>query len=260
MVQTPHEASEPSTLHADSAATSVESAGGTSVDLELPEWPTSFEPKVTPFWVKSALATDSAHLDPELPPKVFKEFLQERSRTVLDDAQAAAPGRVNLVGSSGLARKRSMLSRQFTPSADDGGGEEEEQGDESAAILVSETFRSSTNYLPSPPPPSNQYSRYPIRIERAIYRLGHIKLAEPRRPLYQQVLISNLMFWYLSVIDKTGQNDEGQEEAQNAAGASSAQAGAAGQEQAEKDWRRQESAHVQDRADIAAVWPVSDVS
>ncbi|KAG6891223.1 hypothetical protein C0995_008475 [Termitomyces sp. Mi166 len=49
----------------------------------------------------------------------------------------------------------------------------------------------------------NNYSRYPIHVERAIYRLSHIKLANPRRPLYEQVLISNLMFWYLGVINKT---------------------------------------------------------
>ncbi|SPC62496.1 uncharacterized protein UHOD_04294 [Ustilago sp. UG-2017b] len=49
------------------------------------------------------------------------------------------------------------------------------------------------------------YSRYPIHIERAVYRLSHIKLANPRRPLYEQVLISNLMFWYLSVINRGGQ-------------------------------------------------------
>ncbi|KAG6829882.1 hypothetical protein H0H92_003151 [Tricholoma furcatifolium] len=48
----------------------------------------------------------------------------------------------------------------------------------------------------------NNYSRYPIHVERAIYRLSHIKLANPRRPLYEQVLISNLMFWYLGVIHK----------------------------------------------------------
>ena len=47
-----------------------------------------------------------------------------------------------------------------------------------------------------------QYARYPIHVERAIYRLSHIKLANPRRPLYEQVLISNLMFWYLGIVNK----------------------------------------------------------
>lgn len=44
--------------------------------------------------------------------------------------------------------------------------------------------------------PSGRYInfyRLPIHVERAVYRLSHIKLANPRRPLYEQVLISNLM-------------------------------------------------------------------
>lgn len=43
--------------------------------------------------------------------------------------------------------------------------------------------------------------RYPISVERSLYRLSHVKLSNPRRPLYQQVEISNFMFWYLSIID-----------------------------------------------------------
>lgn len=49
-------------------------------------------------------------------------------------------------------------------------------------------------------------NRLPIHIERAIYRLSHTKLANPRRPLHEQVLISNLMFWYLSVVSSTQPN------------------------------------------------------
>jgi Activator of mitotic machinery Cdc14 phosphatase activation C-term len=77
-------------------------------------------------------------------------------------------------------------------------------GREAAAALLGE----SKSYVPpaSPQPPSvNNFSRYPIHVERAIYRLSHIKLANPRRALYEQVLISNLMFWYLGVINKTQQ-------------------------------------------------------
>ena len=70
------------------------------------------------------------------------------------------------------------------------------------------------------PSPSSQtggpYARYPIHVERAIYRLSHIKLANPRRPLCEQVLISNLMFWYLGVINNKGQtNGTGQNQTQN---------------------------------------------
>lgn len=61
--------------------------------------------------------------------------------------------------------------------------------------------------IPPPPPtasgvllPNGRYAnfyRLPIHVERAVYRLSHIKLANPRRPLYEQVLISNLMCTYL---------------------------------------------------------------
>lgn len=78
-------------------------------------------------------------------------------------------------------------------------------GREAAQALLGAS-KSSKNYVPptSPglAPGTNNFSRYPIHVERAIYRLSHIKLANPRRPLYEQVLISNLMFWYLGVINK----------------------------------------------------------
>jgi hypothetical protein len=78
-------------------------------------------------------------------------------------------------------------------------------GREAAQALLG-TSKSSKNYVPPPSPGltqgANPYARYPIHVERAIYRLSHIKLANPRRPLYEQVLISNLMFWYLGVINK----------------------------------------------------------
>ncbi|KAI8098222.1 activator of mitotic machinery Cdc14 phosphatase activation C-term-domain-containing protein [Gilbertella persicaria] len=43
------------------------------------------------------------------------------------------------------------------------------------------------------------HTRYPIQTEHAIYRLSHLKLCSSQRPLQQQVVISNLMYWYLSV-------------------------------------------------------------
>ncbi|KAF8668177.1 Activator of mitotic machinery Cdc14 phosphatase activation C-term [Rhizoctonia solani] len=58
------------------------------------------------------------------------------------------------------------------------------------------------------PSANGTYARYPIHVERAVYRLSHIKLANPRRPLYEQVLISNLMFWYLGVINKQQQEEK----------------------------------------------------
>lgn len=48
---------------------------------------------------------------------------------------------------------------------------------------------------------NDDFARFPVHVERAIYRLSHYKLSNPRRPLHHQVLISNLMFWYLSIIN-----------------------------------------------------------
>ncbi|KAK9468913.1 hypothetical protein V1512DRAFT_233970 [Lipomyces arxii] len=46
------------------------------------------------------------------------------------------------------------------------------------------------------------YARFPLHIERAIYRLSHLKLANPHRPLCQQVLLSNFMYGYLELINQ----------------------------------------------------------
>ena len=88
-------------------------------------------------------------------------------------------------------------------------------GRETAAALLGAS-KSSKSRAPSPTPQAGgPYARYPIHVERAIYRLSHIKLANPRRPLYEQVLISNLMFWYLGVINNKGQtNGAGQNQNQ----------------------------------------------
>ncbi|KAM7199665.1 hypothetical protein V8F33_004317 [Rhypophila sp. PSN 637] len=61
---------------------------------------------------------------------------------------------------------------------------------------------------PSPDPPPRPmrpdidfpWTRFPIIEERAIYRMAHIKLANPRRPLHSQVLLSNFMYSYLAKV------------------------------------------------------------
>lgn len=60
---------------------------------------------------------------------------------------------------------------------------------------------------PAPPPPRQlkpdvdyPYTRFPILEERAIYRMAHIKLANPKRNLLSQVLLSNFMYSYLAKI------------------------------------------------------------
>jgi Activator of mitotic machinery Cdc14 phosphatase activation C-term len=62
----------------------------------------------------------------------------------------------------------------------------------------------------SPEPPYRQlkpdvdynWTRFSILEERAIYRMAHIKLANPRRALYSQVLLSNFMYSYLAKVQQ----------------------------------------------------------
>ena len=62
----------------------------------------------------------------------------------------------------------------------------------------------------SPEPPRRElkpdvdynWTRFSILEERAIYRMAHIKLANPRRALYSQVLLSNFMYSYLAKVQQ----------------------------------------------------------
>lgn len=62
----------------------------------------------------------------------------------------------------------------------------------------------------SPDPPHKElkpdidynWTRFSILEERAIYRMAHIKLANPRRALYSQVLLSNFMYSYLAKVQQ----------------------------------------------------------
>jgi len=62
----------------------------------------------------------------------------------------------------------------------------------------------------SPDPPHRElrpdidynWTRFSILEERAIYRMAHIKLANPRRALHSQVLLSNFMYAYLAKVQQ----------------------------------------------------------
>ncbi|GKU19197.1 unnamed protein product [Fusarium langsethiae] len=55
-------------------------------------------------------------------------------------------------------------------------------------------------FKPLVPDVDYHWSRFPLLEERAIYRMAHIKLANPRRPLHSQVLLSNFMYSYLAIV------------------------------------------------------------
>ncbi|CAG8811683.1 926_t:CDS:1, partial [Dentiscutata erythropus] len=106
------------------------------------------------------------------------------------------------INESGTKEKSSkIISSIFSWSSQSRGKSTDEHG--TSNILLSNTSTSShISVLSNKKPKYTNYNRFPIHVERAIYRLSHIKLANPRRPLHEQVLISNMMFWYLSLINK----------------------------------------------------------
>ncbi|KAI5954960.1 ZDS1 [Candida jiufengensis] len=68
-------------------------------------------------------------------------------------------------------------------------------------------FTDSAFGFPLPPPSQSTIImldyRFPVHVERAIYRLSHLKLANPKRSLREQVLLSNFMYSYLNLVDHT---------------------------------------------------------
>lgn len=125
-------------------------------------------------------------------------------------------------------------------------------GPAAAAALLGASKSSKNQMRPPSPNLTNNYSRYPIHVERAVYRLSHIKLANPRRPLYEQVLISNLMFWYLGIINKVTPPTPAANNNQVAAGAGAPNSeGGAGsgedREKAERDRQEREKAEMEEK-------------
>ncbi|KAI1336995.1 hypothetical protein F5Y15DRAFT_391969 [Xylariaceae sp. FL0016] len=83
-----------------------------------------------------------------------------------------------------------------------GGGKR--RGDRDSTSRKSQSLRplspEPAPYQPLRPDVDYHWTRFPILEERAIYRMAHIKLANPRRALYSQVLLSNFMYAYLAKV------------------------------------------------------------
>ncbi|KAF9113535.1 hypothetical protein BGX27_001345 [Mortierella sp. AM989] len=102
----------------------------------------------------------------------------------------------NAVQIETVAKKQSTLSSLFSRNGK--GSSKPQTGSAGSVPSVQNKSPGQT----SARDPLNDPSRMPIHIERAIYRMSHVKLANVRRPLHEQVLISNMMFWYLGVIQQ----------------------------------------------------------
>ncbi|PVU97503.1 hypothetical protein BB561_000503 [Smittium simulii] len=144
----------------------------------------------------SNLYTNLSQLDPNIP-SIRSNALQRKSSAKNSDS--SNPSDKKISSSNDLKKKSSIFDniRSFlTP-------------DRPTPAPNSYSYNNISNHKPNSnsitPKPfdtsNNPSIRYPIHVERAIYQLAGLKLSHPRRPLRQQVLLSNMMYWYLELIN-----------------------------------------------------------
>ncbi|KAJ1729004.1 hypothetical protein LPJ61_003733 [Coemansia biformis] len=150
-----------------------------------------------------------------LSPNQQKQSPHSRSQTP-QQPQAQPTGQKSDADSDSDSSSDSESSLRLPPSLQPGSGAE----GAAAAAAAGAQQQQQHSHIPSiitpvrPPPTrlATGSNRLPIHIERAIYRLGSIKLTNPRRPLLQQVLLSNMLFWYLELINPTTQQRQQQQQ------------------------------------------------
>ena len=100
-------------------------------------------------------------------------------------------------GSDSKKEKEGLFSSLF------GGGKKGKAEKESTARKhLSRGLSPEPPYRELKPDIDYNWTRFSILEERAIYRMAHIKLANPRRALYSQVLLSNFMYSYLAKVQQ----------------------------------------------------------
>ncbi|KKY14093.1 putative telomere silencing protein [Diplodia seriata] len=125
-----------------------------------------------------------------------ESLVLDRSSVKLDEERQKTSSRKT---SSEKKEKEGLFSSIFGGKTKK--GEKEPHGSSKKAI-------SARGLSPDPPQrvlrPDVDYNwtRFSILEERAIYRMAHIKLANPRRELYSQVLLSNFMYSYLAKVQQ----------------------------------------------------------
>jgi len=133
-------------------------------------------------------------IDGTVPPRGRESLVLNRADVQLEEERKKESGKKSS-DSSRKEKDTSLLSAIF------GGKKKTSDSD-----LKEKKRKSDRRFSPEPPPrvlkPDIDYNwtRFSILEERAIYRMAHIKLANPRRALYSQVLLSNFMYSYLAKV------------------------------------------------------------
>ncbi|GAB7365301.1 hypothetical protein MBLNU230_g6382t1 [Neophaeotheca triangularis] len=136
------------------------------------------------------LDRDSVKLDEERKKESSRKFSSDSSRSKDKDKEKD--------GKESSGKDTSILSAIF------GGGKkktsEGDLKDKKRKHLHERTHSPEAPARVLKPDIDYNWTRFSILEERAIYRMAHMKLANPRRALYSQVLLSNFMYSYLAKV------------------------------------------------------------
>lgn len=130
-------------------------------------------------------------------PRGRESLVLDRDSIKLDDDRRKDGSRKASGGEQKKEKEAGLFSSLF-------GGSKKKGGDREGS------GKKSDNHRLSPDPPPRQlladvdynWTRFSLLEERAIYRMAHMKLANPRRALFSQVLLSNFMYSYLAKVQQ----------------------------------------------------------
>ncbi|KAF4556420.1 ZDS1-like protein [Elsinoe fawcettii] len=144
---------------------------------------------------KTRLDVLQTSIDSATPPRGRESLVLNREDIKLEEERAKTSRKSK--DEPPAKQKDGLLSALF------GGGKR----NKSSTSAADEKKRNSQRSLSPEPPPrvlkpdiDYNWTRFSILEERAIYRMAHIKLANPKRALYSQVLLSNFMYSYLAKV------------------------------------------------------------
>lgn len=128
--------------------------------------------------------------------KSRESLVLERNHLKLEEERKKESAR-KLSGGDGKKEKDGLFSSIF-------GGGKKNKGDResSGKKLYPRGLSPDPPHKILKPDVDYNWTRFSILEERAIYRMAHIKLANPRRALYSQVLLSNFMYSYLAKVQQ----------------------------------------------------------
>lgn len=125
-----------------------------------------------------------------------ESLVLDRDDVKLEEERKKESSRKTLGGEAKKEKDSGLFSSFF------GGGKKKTDRELVGKKISSRTLSPDPPHHLLKPDVDYNWTRFSLLEERAIYRMAHIKLANPRRALYSQVLLSNFMYSYLAKVQQ----------------------------------------------------------